>query len=380
MAVVRSSSSSSNARNNALSLKGRRFSVQTLLVASLTAALGFYLGLAVGTVHSTTTSTSTTAGSAIAGDGGVGGCLYGSQQAFDEAVRQKVQKVSAKHVQQMKANGINDDTAKRFPKQVQDFAVGMGRVQRDEFAARFDTGVPLDKTLSTNEQVLILYSQEQAMPDDAYSRSEATSNTELPLMDVNDATANCDFLNVVLTDHSTSRRQCVALFGQYEAFHIQKYMRLPVPDGKLNHSAPLRLVNRGAQASGRKSTKPPTKEITLEYWEILETYLHSLESVLRELEPIAAKVAVNNTIVVLVCNFGQSALLMNFVCNARSKGIDLSAILVFATDEETRELAEGLGVSVFFDETNYGSMPKNAARRYADHTCTLPLMIVIMMY
>jgi len=380
MAVVRSSSSSSNARNNALSLNGRRFSVQTLLVASLTAALGFYLGLAVGTVHSTTTSTSTTAGSAIAGDGGVGGCLYGSQQAFDEAVRQKVQKVSAKHVQQMKANGINDDTAKRFPKQVQDFAVGMGRVQRDEFAARFDTGVPLDKTLSTNEQVLILYSQEQAMPDDAYSRSEATSNTELPLMDVNDATANCDFLNVVLTDHSTSRRQCVALFGQYEAFHIQKYMRLPVPDGKLNHSAPLRLVNRGAQASGRKSTKPPTKEITLEYWEILETYLHSLESVLRELEPIAAKVAVNNTIVVLVCNFGQSALLMNFVCNARSKGIDLSAILVFATDEETRELAEGLGVSVFFDETNYGSMPKNAARRYADHTCTLPLMIVIMMY
>jgi hypothetical protein len=288
--------------------------------------------------------------------------------------------VSAKHVQQMKANGINDDTAKRFPKQVQDFAVGMGRVQRDEFAARFDTGVPLDKTLSTNEQVLILYSQEQAMPDDAYSRSEATSNTELPLMDVNDATANCDFLNVVLTDHSTSRRQCVALFGQYEAFHIQKYMRLPVPDGKLNHSAPLRLVNRGAQASGRKSTKPPTKEVTLEYWEILETYLHSLESVLRELEPIAAKVAVNNTIVVLVCNFGQSALLMNFVCNARSKGIDLSAILVFATDEETRELAEGLGVSVFFDETNYGSMPKNAARRYADHTCTLPLMIVIMMY
>ena len=45
----------------------------------------------------------------------------------------------------------------------------------------------------------------------------------------------------------------------------------------------------------------------------------------------------------------QSELLMNFVCSAKARGIDISAVLVFATDEETKELAEGLGLAVFFD-------------------------------
>jgi hypothetical protein len=205
------------------------------------------------------------------------------------------------------------------------------------------------------------------MPTNPFENKESESMTELPLLNVKEATENCDFLNVILTDHSHKRKQCIALFGQYEAFHIQKWMRLP-ESGKLDSNLPLRLVNRGAQSSGRKSTKPPTAEATASYWATLQTYLGSLDSVLKELAPIAKSVAVNNTIVVLVCNFGQSELLMNFICHARSRGLDLSAILVFATDEETKELAQGLGVTVFFDETNYGAMPKNAARRYADNT------------
>jgi hypothetical protein len=228
-------------------------------------------------------------------------------------------------------------------------------------------GVPLDQSKGTNDEVLIMYSQANAMPTNPFPRKEAESMTELPLMDVQDATANCDFLNVILTDHSNKRRQCIALLGQYEAFHIQKFMRLP-ESGKLDSSLPLRIVNRGAQSSGRKSTKPPTEEATAAYWEQLRTYLSSLDSVLKELAPIAKSVAVNNTIVVLVCNFGQSELLMNFICHARSRGLDLSAILVFATDVETLELAQGLGVTAFYDETNYGAMPKSAARRYADNT------------
>ena len=42
---------------------------------------------------------------------------------------------------------------------------------------------------------------------------------------------------------------------------------------------------------------------------------------------------------------------MNFVCSAKSRDIDLSPVLVFATDEETKELAEGLGLAAFFDKT-----------------------------
>ena len=44
-------------------------------------------------------------------------------------------------------------------------------------------------------------------------------------------------------------------------------------------------------------------------------------------------------------------MLLNFVCAAKSRGLDLSAVLVFATDKETKDLAEGLGLVAFYDET-----------------------------
>ena len=111
-----------------------------------------------------------------------------------------------------------------------------------------------------------------------------------------------------------ARFQCFmkgfALMGQYQSFHIQKFMRLPEKVGeKLDQAVPLRLVNRGAQASGRLSAKPPRKDQTLTYWSTLKTYLDTLESVLEELKPIAEKVARQNTVIVMVCNHGQVRLL-----------------------------------------------------------------------
>jgi hypothetical protein len=74
-------------------------------------------------------------------------------------------------------------------------------------------------------------------------------------------------------------------------------MRLPVEVGqKLDSETPLRLVNRGAQASGRLSAHPPSKTQTLDYWKTLTTYLDTLPSVLDELGIIAEKVAKKNTI------------------------------------------------------------------------------------
>jgi len=78
------------------------------------------------------------------------------------------------------------------------------------------------------------------------------------------------------------------------------------------------------------------------------------------------KVAVDNAVIVMVCNHGQSELLMNFVCNSRAKGLDISQVLVFATDIETKELADGLGLTTFYDEQNFGSIPSEAAKRYGD--------------
>jgi len=85
-------------------------------------------------------------------------------------------------------------------------------------------------------------------------------------------------------------------------------------------------------------------------WKMLETYLDSIDDIIQELTPIVDKIAIDNTIVVMVCNFGQSQLLANFACSAKSKGIDVSNVLVFATDQETKDLAEAVGLTAFFEK------------------------------
>ena len=82
---------------------------------------------------------------------------------------------------------------------------------------------------------------------------------------------------------------------------------------------------------------------------------------------MAAKVAdKDKTIVVMVCNFGQSELLFNFVCSAKSRGMDLSRILLFATDKDIIDLAESLGLAFFDVQDAFGEMPTAAARKYGD--------------
>jgi hypothetical protein len=140
------------------------------------------------------------------------------------------------------------------------------------------------------------------------------------------------------------------MMGQYRSFHLQKFMRLPEDGGGVERTAPLRLVNRGAQTSGRLSARSPNRYQTVEYWKTLSPYLQGLDDTLEELRPIVERVAKNNTVIVMTVNHGQVELLMNFVCSSQAKGVDISSLLVFATDEETKELAEAMGLAVFFDQ------------------------------
>lgn len=238
------------------------------------------------------------------------------------------------------------------------------------FHRRFDTGGPLDPSVSTNHEVLILYSHPESLP-----KHQDVSTSSIPLMSVDNATDTCDYLHVVLTQQSRTRgqrRQCIAIMGQYESFHLQRFIRLPKEGGqggrRIKPDLPLRLVPRTAGAQHPLRTLGPEHRHTNQYWPVLARYLSSLDSTLARLKPVVKSIAVNNTVVALVCNHGQSELLMNFICNARTKGLDLTPVLVFATDPETRDLAEGLGLTVFYDEINYSGIPKEASGGFGDTT------------
>lgn len=58
---------------------------------------------------------------------------------------------------------------------------GMARVPRDDFFQQYDTGVPQDDTIAGNEQVLLLYSKDKALPQDH-------DGTGIPLLSVENAT------------------------------------------------------------------------------------------------------------------------------------------------------------------------------------------------
>lgn len=84
--------------------------------------------------------------------------------------------------------------------------------------------------------------------------------------------------------------------------------------------------------------------------EIMHTYFTHLEEMQKELKSILGKIAVDNAVVVLTVNKGQSELLINWVCSARSKGFDLKNAIVFPTDQFSKDIADELGLATFYHE------------------------------
>ena len=228
---------------------------------------------------------------------------------------------------------------------------------RDEFIEAFDIGVPWDASVKGSTDVLLFYSSE---PDDVGTT-------------VAEATKNCDILKVVLTKPN-QKNQCLAVVPQWDSYHVHKFMRLKEDDNKskthkvFDPTHPLRYVSRRHELNG-KQVQFPVKQQTNRYWKMLQDYLRQMDDTFERLKPVATQVAgQSKTVVVLVVNFGQSELLFNFVCNARAKGLDLSKILVFATDEDASELAKSLDIAVFFVGDAFGDMPTKAAGAYGDKT------------
>lgn len=245
---------------------------------------------------------------------------------------------------------IDDNKKRRIPASMRRVADGIARTSKEDFVKLYDFGIPYDRPQADMADVLLLYQTEHALPDKM--KDETVWNMgDIPYITAADATRNCQQMNVMLTKLPDNNPQCIAIMANYQSYHIQRWMRLPNSSGGLDPNLPLRLVSRGDAGNGRKSYKAPRSEDLRATFDMLRTYLSSLNDVLTELKPIAERVAKDNTIVVMTCNFGQSELLMNFACSAKARGLDLSNVLVFVTDAQTKAIAEGLGLVAFFDET-----------------------------
>jgi hypothetical protein len=255
----------------------------------------------------------------------------------------------------------------------------MASVPRNEFVqnlTRLGLGIPFDSDSNENNQVVFMYGDASALPRN-YRRasSEAGNQAIAPLVSVEAATENCDVVSVAVIGASDDNlRRCHALVGHQgvDGYHLHRLMRLrpPKPNsltaGSLDPEAPLRLVSRLHFRDGEHAGPTPSEKQSKLFRTVLGRYLDNLDRVLEKLRPVVSAAAMNNTVVVMTCNFGQSEILMNFACGARRRNLDLSPVVVFAADPETRDLAMGLGLRTFYDETNLGFVPREAAKGVGD--------------
>ena len=265
-------------------------------------------------------------------------------------------------------------TSPRFGPGMSSFAVGMAKTTKQEFVKYYDFGYPSDVSPKAGgSEVLVLYQHPEAIStsvgEDRTNAIRMETLAGVPMLNARDATEQCEAMNVVVTRPVSGLKQCLAIVEGYESYHVQRWMRisdtLPL---KLAPQNPLQIVGRGHQSNGADNFMPPKLHHIRQHMNQLENYLRNFKDLLAQLETLAGKVAKDNTVVVMVCNQGQSELLVNFVCAAKAKDFDLSNLLVFATDEETRDLATSLGLTATYDQTTFASTPNEEAKQYGDKT------------
>ena len=250
----------------------------------------------------------------------------------------------------------NNAGSSLFSKSTSHFVQGLARVSKVDLMETFDFGVPINAN-SEGMDALILYNKQAALPSNkeiARGARHEDPTKPLPLLSAETATENCNTMNVVLIDNPGSTKQCFALVGgQYQSYHVQRWMRRPDDHGPLTHTMPLKLTSRAWTAKGKQDFVPPSAKHVKEHQEKLLTYLTEADNIKSRL--------------VLMCNLGQSELLLNFACLARARGFDMKNVVVCPTDLETKELAEGMGLVTFYEEKLMTLIPKEHSSVYGDN-------------
>ena len=271
-----------------------------------------------------------------------------NEAKLEQRVRQKVQSILKKRQELYEENNHNVGSQLRFGEATAHLALGAARIQKQDFVATFDSGFPDDQGNIdfAAQEALIFYNQRSALP--SIRGEECMSSGGLPpKLTAMDATQNCDILNVVYT--KSALQQCVALVPQQESFHVQRWMR--IENGSvLSSEFPLTPVGRGQQANGVNQFETPSQQAVQVNWAQLQTYFESLSSTLDKLWPLLKQVAVDNAVIVMVCNHGQADLLTNFACSNKARGLSLRNILMFCTDQATCDIATGLGMTAYYDD------------------------------
>eukprot|EP00548_Thalassiothrix_antarctica_P014948 CAMPEP_0194173072 /NCGR_PEP_ID=MMETSP0154-20130528/7454_1 /TAXON_ID=1049557 /ORGANISM="Thalassiothrix antarctica, Strain L6-D1" /LENGTH=278 /DNA_ID=CAMNT_0038885991 /DNA_START=156 /DNA_END=989 /DNA_ORIENTATION=+ len=154
----------------------------------------------------------------------------------------------------------------------------------------------------------------------------------------------------------------------------------------------LERVGRNRRKGGIDELKPPNMAQQESNWKKLSHYFSTLlPQAKEELKPIlrqmfqasinedyttasdgidcanSNELLTKHQLIVMVCNYGQVDLLLNFLCSSYT--MDLSRVLIFCTDEKTYRIVmelDILGLQVYYNSVLFQSVSTDAAKAYGD--------------
>lgn len=254
---------------------------------------------------------------------------------------------------------------------VGNYFANLARVSRDSFNQTFSAqfGYEFLESYSGSQDLLLLYTSDEATANNFSSFRDNGSDGDgdggtnmIPFIeDAAVATENCDELRVVFISLGRPEmRQCLALVPNLESFHVHPLVR---PSTYENPPSRDKLIIHRTQPFQFKSRyyrmqiptddlRPPPRfeQETRVFLKYLQNYLLAVDTVLGELRTILSKIAIDNQVIVMFCNYGQAVLLNNFICTAQARNINLSNLIVFTTDQETTDMVASYGLTAYYDQ------------------------------
>ena len=272
-----------------------------------------------------------------------------------------------------------------------EFLSGSASISKREVMSKFDNfGVAtFHKSHSSDEEVLLLYNTLDSLPSNTNSRFITQQQSRIPSVNTSEALENCQFLNVqfIHNPSSNSLPMCTVYIpglNNLPTYHAQRWMRL---NGRLQHVGSLTFPS-----GVNKFDLPKFHPVISKHWEALRTFLENADGVLEEVDSILKKrfEVLNeddNTVIVMTVNRGDVDLLINFLCAAKSRDLDVRRILVFVADEESKKVIGSLsksnyddfGVMVYHDKYNLANVAKGGEnQKYGDSAFTSMMFAKIL--
>eukprot|EP00978_Attheya_sp_CCMP212_P031715 scaffold120822_cov37-Attheya_sp.AAC.1 len=199
----------------------------------------FYLGTLVGFLQcGVITPTSTLHDHLMASSSSIS-MTQEMKDLVEKTVQQRLAEVKGASDGGDGGGGVDDVEKRRknLERSIGHVAAGVARTAKRPFMKKFDFGVPVEGLAFGEYDALVFYTSNGSLPSNPEHAAQAMTYVDYPLLDVEEATANCENMNVLNIKPNKNIKGCLVVVQNFESYHLQRWMRVPEKHTELAHAA-----------------------------------------------------------------------------------------------------------------------------------------------